>query len=101
MASMMSDELAFMSISDLGALLRERRLSPVELMDLTLARVRERNPSLNAFTYVDEEFARAGAKVAEEALAAGRDAGPLMGIPTAIKDLSDSRPGWPGTFAGI
>src|SRR5215831_11268992 len=93
-----SEELAFMSISELGALLRERRLSPVELMDATLSRVRERNPSLNAFTYVNEEFARASAKEAEEALTAGRDAGPLMGIPTAIKDLSDSRPGWPGTF---
>src|SRR5438874_13513156 len=93
-----TNELAFMTITELAAMIRSRQLSPVELMDATLARVKERNSSLTAFVYVNEEFARTQAKSAEEALMSGEDMGPLLGIPTAIKDLSDSRPGWPGTL---
>src|SRR5262245_57715636 len=89
-----------MTIAELSALLRGRKLSPVELMESVLSRLKARNPSINAFTYVNEEYAREQAKAAAQALMAG-DSSPLLGIPTGIKDLSDSRPGWRMTLGGI
>ena len=94
-------ELAYMSIAELAALIRERKLSPVELVDASFARLRERNASINAFVYQNEEYARQRALEVEKALVAGEDLGPLLGLPTAIKDLADSRPGWVGTLGGI
>jgi amidase len=96
-----ADELAYLTIAELAALLQSRKLSPVELIDATFARLKARNESLNAFVYLNEEYARDAAKAAARALMAGENASPLLGIPTAIKDLSDSRPGWQGTLGGI
>lgn len=96
-----SDELAYKTIPELAALLRSRALSPVELLDATLARIRLRNPSLGAFVYLNEEYAYGQAKEAERRLAANEDVSPLTGLPTAIKDLADSLPGWKGTYGGI
>jgi amidase len=101
MAGSRSDEFAYMTITELATLLRSRKLSPIELMDSVLARVKARNESLTAFVYLNEDYARSQARVAEKTLMSGEDTGPLVGIPTAIKDLSDSRPGWPGTLGGI
>jgi amidase len=95
------DELGYLTIGELASLLRSRKLSPVELIDATLARLKARNESLNAFVYLNEEYARGAAKAAERALIAGDDHSPFLGVPTAIKDLSDSRPGWQGTLGGI
>ena len=53
-----------------------------------------RTASLDAFTYVDAEAARAAARAADLQLAARTDLGPLMGVPIALKDLyaSDGMP---------
>src|SRR5947207_917769 len=96
-----SDDIAYLSVSELAVLIRDRKLSPVELIDATLARLRDRNPSVNAFVYLYEEFARGRARHAEKGIIAGEYKGALHGIPPAIKDLSDSRPRWPGTLGGI
>jgi amidase/aspartyl-tRNA(Asn)/glutamyl-tRNA(Gln) amidotransferase subunit A len=73
----------------------------VELVDATLERIHQRNGSITAFVTFEEEYARAQAKEIERRLLAGEDTEPLMGIPTAIKDLGESRPGWRGTLGGI
>jgi len=65
-----SDELAYKTIPELGALLRSRALSPMELLDATLARIKRRNPSLGAFVYLNEEYAYGQAKEAEQRLLA-------------------------------
>jgi amidase len=96
-----SDELAYKTIAELAALLQSKALSPVELLDATLARIKQRNPSLGAFVYLNEEYAYGQAKEAERRLMAGEDVSPLTGLPTAFKDLADSLPGWTGTFGGI
>jgi amidase/aspartyl-tRNA(Asn)/glutamyl-tRNA(Gln) amidotransferase subunit A len=95
------DELAFTSATELADRIRRRELSPVEVVDATIARIDERNPSLNAIVYQGFDEARERARAAEAAVVAGGELGPLHGVPTAIKDLFDFKPGWPATFGGI
>jgi len=65
-----------------------RRLSPVEVTRAVLDRIQARNPQLNAFLTVTADSAMREARAAEEAYVRGQ-AGPLAGIPVAIKDLFD------------
>jgi amidase len=97
----LSDELAWKSAAEIALLIRHRALSPVEVVDATLERIDRRNPSLNAIVHVGREDARKAAKAAEKAVGGGDPIGPLHGVPTAIKDLFDFKPGWPATFGGI
>jgi amidase len=97
----LSDELAHLSATDLALRIRRRDLSPVEVVDAFIARIEARNPSLNALVYLGFEDARARARDAEQALMSGSALGPLHGVPTAIKDLFDFKPGWPSTFGGV
>ncbi|MEA2179962.1 MAG: amidase [Solirubrobacteraceae bacterium] len=97
----MSDELAYIDTTDLAARLARRELSAVEVMDATLSRIERRNPSITAFVHEAFEEARASAQDADRRLTAGDPVGPLHGVPTAMKDLFDFKPGWPVTFGGI
>ncbi len=97
----LGDELAYKSATEIALLIRQRQLSPVEVIDAFLDRIEARNPSINAFIFVGAEDARAAAKEAEQAVMKGSDLGPLHGVPVAIKDLFDFKPGWPATFGGI
>ncbi len=86
----MSDgDLAFDSASDLGRLLRARRISAVELTQLFLARAEALNSLSKAFTRVTETEALKAAKAADSALARGDDPGPLLAIPFTSKDMID------------
>ena len=75
------------SIAEIGGLFRSGRLSPVELTTLTLKRIEELNPALNAFITVTHEKALGQARTAERELRSGHDRGPLHGVPIALKDL--------------
>jgi amidase/aspartyl-tRNA(Asn)/glutamyl-tRNA(Gln) amidotransferase subunit A len=97
----MSDDLFYAPATELAARIRRRDLSPVELLDAVIARVEARNPSLNALVFTAFDEARERAREAERALTSGRALGPLHGVPTAIKDLFDFKPGWPATLGGI
>ena len=98
---MASDDFAYMSAADLARGIREKRFSPVEVMDATLARIEKRNPSLNALIFLDADSARKDARRAEDAVMKGGELGTLHGVPSAIKDLFDFKPGWPATFGGV
>ncbi len=76
-------------IADLAALLRCGELSPVELVRESLARI-ARDRALNAYATVLGDRALAAARHAERELAAGRDRGPLHGLPVAVKDNIDT-----------
>jgi amidase len=97
----LSDQLAYMTATELATRIRRRDLSPVEVVDATIARIEARNPSLNAFVIDGYDDARARAKTAEQALMSGDALGPLHGVPSAIKDLFGFKPGWRNTFGGI
>ncbi|HEX4543847.1 MAG TPA: amidase, partial [Candidatus Acidoferrum sp.] len=85
-------DLAFASIEEIGKLFRKRKLSPVELTKLMLARIERLNPKLNAYITVSAELTLAQAKRAESELFSARgrkghrDRGPLHGIPISLKD---------------
>ena len=89
---MADEQLAFTSISQLGRLFRAQKVSPVELTQLFLERIRRIDPKLNAFITICEESALLQAKRAEARFArrqrgkATRDPGPLHGIPLSLKD---------------
>ena len=84
-----TDELAFAGARELAALIRARELSPVELVDVLLARIEELNPRLNAVVTLYPD-AVALAREAEAALTRGDALGPLHGVPFTIKDTFDS-----------
>lgn len=84
---MIDDEVCFWSIGRLGATYRSGRLSPVEATRLCLERIGRHDRSLNAFLTVLDESALQAAHAAERELKAGRDRGPLHGVPVAVKDL--------------
>ena len=82
----MSD-LTRLTIAEAAALIRERKLSPVELTDACLARIESVEPKINAFITITSDEARAAAKTAADEIARGEYRGPLHGIPVALKDL--------------
>lgn len=85
-------EMFHESLIDLAQAVRARKISPVELTELHLARIGQVNQKLNAFVTVDSERARAEARIAEAALGlrSGPDSlGPLHGVPLSIKSSID------------
>src|SRR5437899_11582374 len=74
------------SIVELSRSLHAKRLSAVELTQAMLDRIANHNPVLNAFITVDSEGALAAAKEADARIAKG-EAGALIGIPIAHKDV--------------
>src|SRR6516225_6443616 len=97
----LSDELAYLDLEEIAFRIRRRELSPVDVVGAFISRIEARNPSLNAFVYRGFDEAREKAKDAEKALTDGRPLGPLHGVPVAMKDLFDFKPGWISTFGGI
>ena len=91
------EELAFASVRQLGRLLREKKVSSVELTRLSLDRLARYDPVLRCAVTVTEELALAQARRADAELAAGKDRGPLHGIPWGAKDLI-AVPGAPTTW---
>jgi aspartyl-tRNA(Asn)/glutamyl-tRNA(Gln) amidotransferase subunit A len=83
-------DLATATVAELGAAYRSGDLSPVEVVEHSLERIRERDGEINAWISVLGERAVAAAREAEGALAGGRDLGPLHGIPVALKDNVDT-----------
>ena len=85
----MSDEdLVYLSAAELRERYRRRELSPVEVVEATLRRIEQLDPSVHAFMTVTSELARAQAKEAEKSFTVGDDDRTLLGIPVSIKDLN-------------
>jgi len=73
---------------DLARLIRDRSVSPVEVLEAHLAVIAEKNPALNAIVTLAAERAVAAAHAAERAVAGNQAIGPLHGLPVAIKDIT-------------
>jgi Asp-tRNA(Asn)/Glu-tRNA(Gln) amidotransferase A subunit family amidase len=78
-------ELAMLSAVSMAEQIRQKALSPVELVEAHLQRIERLNPELNAFVQVDMEGARRQAHAAEIAVSRKQNLGPLHGVPVSIK----------------
>ncbi len=83
----MVTELYKLTIHEAGKLLRQRKISSVELTQAHLERIRAVEPKVKAFTLVTDDLAIQQAKEADRRIASGEQITPLTGIPIAIKDL--------------
>lgn len=80
-------ELHTLTIHEAADLLRQRKLSSVELTKAHLDRIRAVEDKVKAFTLVTDELALKQAEEADRRIASGEELSPLTGIPLAIKDV--------------
>jgi aspartyl-tRNA(Asn)/glutamyl-tRNA(Gln) amidotransferase subunit A len=80
-------ELHTLTIHDASNLLRQGKISSVELTQAHLDRIRAIEPKVKAFTLVTDNLALQQAREADRRLANGEHLHPLTGIPLAIKDV--------------
>ncbi|MBV8777508.1 MAG: amidase, partial [Alphaproteobacteria bacterium] len=90
----MTEDLAFLSATELLARYRSKQLSPVEAIKETLRRLETYEGALNAFVLYDPDSALAAARASEARWQKGEPRGLLDGVPLAIKDTQLTR-GWP------
>lgn len=81
-------DLCFLSASDIADQIRNRKLSPVEVVKNSLERIDEVNPILNCFCFTYPEEALKQAHALEAAIEQGKSPGPLAGVPIALKDFT-------------
>ena len=87
----METEITRLSLAEAAELVKQAKISPVELTSACLRKIEQHNPVLNAFITVTADSALAEAAEAEREIQGGRWRGPLHGIPVAMKDLIDQR----------
>ncbi|MFL5251499.1 MAG: amidase [Rhodopila sp.] len=77
----------FLTIAEASALIRDRKLSPVELINAIVDRIKSIDGTLNSYLLLLEDQARSDARQAEAEIARGDWKGPLHGIPIGLKDI--------------
>jgi 1-carboxybiuret hydrolase len=80
---------AWLSAEEIVRAVTARRISAVTVTEEALARIAQHDTVLNSFTDVTADRARAKARAVDAAVAAGQNAGPLAGVPFAVKNLFD------------
>jgi Asp-tRNA(Asn)/Glu-tRNA(Gln) amidotransferase A subunit family amidase len=91
------EELAFATVSELSGLLRERKVTSLELTEMYIARLKRYDPKLHFVITLTEDRALSQAKAADADIAAGKYRGALHGIPWGAKDLLAVK-GYPTTW---
>jgi Asp-tRNA(Asn)/Glu-tRNA(Gln) amidotransferase A subunit family amidase len=91
------DDLAFATVGELGSMVRDRKVTSVELTQIYIARLKRYDPKLHFVITLTEDRALAQAKAADADIAAGKYRGPLHGIPWGAKDLLAVK-GYPTTW---
>jgi Asp-tRNA(Asn)/Glu-tRNA(Gln) amidotransferase A subunit family amidase len=81
-------DLAYAPATEVARLIRDGSLSPVELLENTLARIDDVQPQLNCFSGVWADDARVAARRAADDVARGAALGPLHGVPIALKETT-------------
>src|ERR1700751_44886 len=82
-----SEEIHYLSLTELAKRIEAKKLSPVELAQLYLDRSEKLGPRLNAYARLTPDLALSQAKAAEKEIHRGHYRGPLHGIPYAAKHL--------------
>ncbi len=87
----MSDlSLSDLSLEELSRRIRDREITPAEVVEGCLARIEEREDSVRAWAYLASGEALARANSLTEELAPGQPRGALHGIPFGVKDIFDT-----------
>jgi Asp-tRNA(Asn)/Glu-tRNA(Gln) amidotransferase A subunit family amidase len=94
----MTDDYCWLSASELARLIRQREISPADVVEAHLRRIEQVDGELNAYVTVLADEAMTAAAEATRAVISGEPLGPLHGVPVAIKDLSDFKRGVRNTF---
>ncbi|XP_020233532.1 uncharacterized protein LOC109813702 isoform X2 [Cajanus cajan] len=81
------EDIAFMSVLELGELIKTKQITSQELTQIFLRRLKKYNPTLEAVVTYTEELAQEQAKEADKLLSNGVYLGPLHGIPYGLKDI--------------
>jgi amidase len=84
-------DLAFTPATELARLYRRRAVSPLEVVQASLARVDAVNPQVNAFVTLVRDAALLDARRATAAMRRGRALPPLFGVPVGIKDVTQTK----------
>jgi Asp-tRNA(Asn)/Glu-tRNA(Gln) amidotransferase A subunit family amidase len=85
-----SSSLCHLPAADIARLVRNKKISPVEVVQEHLARIQKLNPVLNAFADLQPDFALADAKRIERSVLKGEATGRmLLGVPLTIKSCID------------
>jgi len=79
-----------LSAVDAAHEIREGRLTSTELVESCLQRIRELEPKVQAWTFLDEQHALAQARALDERKRNGEPIGPLHGVPVGVKDIIDT-----------
>src|SRR5437016_4567593 len=87
---MIDADLAFTPATELAEMVRLKKISPVELVDVYAKRIEELNPKLGAYLTVTLDEARDAARRAEAAVN-GDELPPFHGVPISIKDLNETK----------
>jgi Asp-tRNA(Asn)/Glu-tRNA(Gln) amidotransferase A subunit family amidase len=85
------EDLAFATVPQLANLIRNRKISSIDLTKMYLARLKRYGPKLNCTVTLTEELALAQAAEADRETKQGKYRGPLHGIPWGAKDLFATR----------
>jgi 1-carboxybiuret hydrolase len=80
---------ADLSAFEIAQAVASGKISALGATEAALARIAKHNPGLNSFTDIVAERARAKARAVDAAIASGQKAGPLAGVPFAVKNLFD------------
>jgi len=88
---MAASELCFLPAVELAALIRRREVSAVEVMQAHLAQIERVDPQVNAIVTFHPDSALAAARAADGKQARGELLPLLHGLPTAHKDLVQTR----------
>ncbi|BAL79941.1 AtzE family amidohydrolase [Bradyrhizobium cosmicum] len=78
-----------LSAADIAKAVAGGKLSALDATEAALARIKQHDGALNAFTDVTADRARSKARAIDADIAAGKDVGPLAGVPFAVKNLFD------------
>jgi Asp-tRNA(Asn)/Glu-tRNA(Gln) amidotransferase A subunit family amidase len=87
-------------LREIAEAVRQRRVTARELVERSLARIDAANSALNAVVARRDDDALAEADALDEGVAAGRELGPLAGIPYLVKDIEDLK-GLPTTYGSV
>src|SRR3989475_4451366 len=86
--SMSTVDPVWAGVAELSRAFEARALSPVDVVDALLVRIKQRD-ALHAYIALYESEARLAAEAADSAIRSGHRIGPLHGVPIALKDLVD------------